>query len=189
MSDDVNNKFPHLTPIQAAKAEAAGDKIRAVAKVRQLSKGADWTILQDITQDIIAEKTVENPNVKATITEVRQELLKQIEERYKNDPETKKILIDGTPSLDAIQAWVKKEGWDEAVWRKIHATGLFSKERRAAMIDALYKRGIERDTVAAKIWLTLSGDYVEKSQIDNKDSTIERFREVNNILHKNKKEG
>lgn len=186
MSDDVNNKYPHLTPIQATKAEKTADKIKAVHEVRKLSKGQDWTILQDITQDIIAEHTVGDPNSKPHMTEVREELFKQVEDRYKSDPELKRILLDGIPSPDSVIAWTRKEGWEEAVWKKIHATGLFSKERRAAMINALYHRGMEKDTTAAKIWLTLSGDYVEKSQIDSKDSTVEKFREINNILHKEK---
>jgi hypothetical protein len=188
MSDDVNNKYPHLSPIQAVKAERTAEQLKASAEVRKLSKGADWTILQDITQDIIANFTVGDPNTKPVMAEVRLELFEEVKERYKSEPDLMQVLLAGIPSPDAVIAWTKKDGWEEVVWKKIHATGLFSKERRAAMINALFHRGMEKDTTAAKIWLTLSGDYVEKSQIDSKDSTVEKFREINQILHKSKKE-
>jgi hypothetical protein len=189
MSDEENkNKYAHLNPTQMVKAELAAEKIRAAAKVRELSKGKDWTILQDIAQDIIANHTVKDPNSRAEIAEVRRQLITEVEYRYQNEPELKQVLLDGIPSADSMMAWTKKEGWEQAVWKKIHETGLFSKERRAAMINALFTRGLEKDTTAAKIWLTLSGDYIEKSQVDNKDATVERFREINSILHKSKKE-
>lgn len=188
MSEENKNKYAHLNSVQSSKAEAAAEKIKAAAKVRELSKGKDWTILQDIAQDILAEYTIKDPNSKPEIAEVRRILFVEVEKRYANEPELKQILIDGIPSTDSISAWTRKEGWEEAVWKKLHGTGLFSKERRAAMINALFSRGVEKDTAAAKIWLTLSGDYVEKSQVDNKDSTVDKFREINSILHKSKKE-
>lgn len=183
---DVNNKYPHLSPIQAANAERADEKIKAVAKIRKLSQGSDWTILQDIAQDIIASATVENPKARLIMTELRRTIISEVNKRYQEEPELKDLLLDAVPSEQSINAWLKKDKWEEAVWSKIHGTGLFTKENRTAMIDALFRRGIEKDTTAAKIWLTLSGDYIEKSQVDNKDSTIDKYREINNILHSKK---
>lgn len=188
MSDEFKSKFPHLSPGQAAKTEAAINKHLASLKVKHLTKDKDWSILQDILQEVIATKTIQNPEVKVVLTEAYKEVPKIVEERFKDDPETKQILLEGLPSIQSIRDWVKKEGWEEAVWKKIHGENLFNKERRAAMINALYERGVQKDTVAAKIWLQLSGDLVEKSEVTNKDSTVERFREINSILHKNKKE-
>ena len=77
---------------------------------------------------------------------------------------------------------MKKEGWDEAVWKKVRGDSLFSPQKRAKVIEALRDRAIDKSDLAAKIWLTLSGDYSDKMEVDNK--SIDVFREINTILHR-----
>src|SRR5690606_40355581 len=74
-----------------------------------------------------------NPNKLPPITQMTEELKKEIEARYADDEETKKILLDSIPEVRQIRFWVKKDGWDEAVWEKIRGDNLFSarsEERR-----------------------------------------------------------
>jgi hypothetical protein len=139
-------------------------------------------------QEVIATHTVANPGKPLPkFPELLQNLRTAIEEKYADDEELKQLVLDSIPTNQRpIRDWFKKEGWDEAVWSKIRDSGLFTKERRSAMIHALYMRGLERDTVAAKIYLQMSGDFVEKSEVTNKDSTMDKFREINTVLHKKK---
>jgi uncharacterized protein YggE len=79
------------------------------------------------------------------------------------------------------------DGWDEAVWSKLRSNAMFNHNNRYKVIDALLKKAIEdRDVSAAKIWLTLSGDYSDKMDI-NTDKRVETYREINSILLNNKK--
>ncbi len=52
------------------------------------------------------------------------------------------------------------------------------------MIEAIRSRGLNKSDTAAKLWLTLSGDYSEKIDI-KQDETVEKFREINRILLSN----
>lgn len=161
----------------------------AAAQVKELTKelvGADseWTILQIILQEIIATficKDVTKPSVEKLVALLHEE----VELRYVDDDRVRKILIDGIPSRVAVSMWIKKDGWDEAVWQRIKTAGLFTAERRASIIDALYQRGKDKSDTAAKLWLTMSGDYSEKMDISS-DSTVDQFREIQQALFKKK---
>src|SRR5690606_20093187 len=102
---------------------------------KKLSNGnSPWTIPQEILQEIMAGHTVANPNKLPPITQMTEELKKEIEARYADDEETKKILLDSIPEVRQIRFWVKKDGWDEAVWEKIRGDNLFSASKRAQVI-------------------------------------------------------
>ena len=45
---------------------------------------------------------------------------------------------------------------------------------------------MDKSDQAAKIWLTISGDYSDK--IDVTDKTVDTYRDINNILHGKKNE-
>lgn len=182
--------FTHLSEEQRSRAVKSLEKQDMARKVKALSEGkSKWTITQSALQDVMARHVIGNPNgPMPKFTTLCEELREALKEKYEDDPELRDFLLESLPSYISMREWPKKEGWQDAVWAKIRDTGMFTKERRAAMIDSLYKRGMEKDTVAAKIWLTMSGDFVEKSQIDNKDNTVDKFREINQILHKKKNE-
>ena len=164
-------------------------KYLAIAKVKQLTKqilgDSDWTLLQIILQEIIAVFLCEDRK-RPSAEELIRILKEEIELRYKDNDEHKVILIEGIPSKISVNEWLKKDGWDDAVWSHIKKDGLFTAQRRATLIDALYKRGRDKSDVAAKLWLTMSGDYAEKMDVHT-DATMDQFREVQQTLFTNKK--
>jgi len=157
-------------------------KLLASQKVKKLSGDSEWTILQQIVQEIEATFIVREQK-KYSVESLRNLLIEEVELRYKDEPEVRDILLEGIPSRYSVGQWRKKAGWEEAVWAKIRGVGLFTPEKRSKVIDTLYKKATDsKDTTAAKIWLTLSGDYVEKG--DNKSSEVmDIFREINQKLH------
>jgi hypothetical protein len=186
-NDKKENKFEHLTPEQAQNAQKAVTKLEAVKALKQVSNPhSDWTLTQEILQEIIATHKIANPDKVPRVPALVEDLKREIEGRYKDELELKEILLESIPSNRAVGEWLKKKGWNEAVWDKLRDSNLFSQEKRALMINAVFQRGMDRDTQAAKIWLTLSGDYSEKVEV--KDQVVDKYREINKILHGNKKE-
>jgi hypothetical protein len=161
-------------------------KMEQVRKLKEISNpDSPWTLTQELLQDILASATILNPESKHEVPKLVKTLKAEIEKNYEDEIEIKAILLESIPSDRSVRAWFKKEGWEDAVWDKIRDTGLFTPASRAKMIDSLYKRGIEKSDTAAKLWLTLSGDYSDKLEVN--DSAVEKFREINKILHKSKK--
>lgn len=161
--------------------EKASNKIDAIKAVKKLSTDSKWFITQEILQEVQAGYTVIDPNKLPPVTQMIEDLKREVEARYSDDPATKELILDSIPGVPSVRSWLKKEGWDDAVWKKVRTDKLFSSDKRAQVIESLRLRAIERSDVAAKIWLTLSGDYSEKEQGDNK--TLEAYREINSILH------
>ena len=178
-----DKNFEHLSPEQAEKARKAVAKLEIVKAVKQISNpNSPWNLTQEIMQEIVATHTIANPDAKLpAIVKLIEELKTEINIRYQGEEELKKLLLESVPSQNAVRAWFAKEGWKDAVWSKLRVSGLFTESKRAEMIEALRHRGLQKDTTAAKIWLTLSGDYQEKMDI-NSDKTVETFREINKIL-------
>lgn len=166
--------------------EKAAAKQEAIKAVKKLSTDSKWFLTQEILQEIQAGYTVVDPDKLPPVTQMIEDLKKEVEARYSDDPDIKEVILESIPGIQSVRAWLKKEGWDEAVWKKVRADKLFSSDKRAQVIESLRLRAIERSDVAAKIWLTLSGDYSEKDQADNK--TIDAYREINSILHSKKSE-
>lgn len=172
---------------QKPKNEKQTIKLEAVKAVRRLSNGdSPWTIPQEILQEIQAGHIVVNPDKRVPITQMLEELKTEIEARYSEDEELKNLLLESLPEARQVRMWVKKDGWDDAVWTKVRGDKLFSADKRAQVIESLRLRAIDKSDVAAKIWLTLSGDYSEKMEVN--DKTVDTFREINSILHKKKNE-
>lgn len=187
MSDEQNKnndeKFAHLSDDQKEKVEKSIAKLANVRALKKLSnEGSKWTLLQEIFQEIVATHTISNPDKLPPIKQMTNELRNEIGYRYQDDEELKTLLLDSIPAEASIRKWLNKEGWNDAVWAKVRINGLFTKEKRAQMIDSLWKRGMEKSDSAAKIWLTISGDYNETNPaVANKTADI--YREINKILH------
>jgi hypothetical protein len=165
----------------------AAIKLEALKAVRALSNGdSPFTLTQEIMQEIHASHIVINPDKQPSVPQMVEELKKEIELRYDDEEETKKILLESIPSVRNIRNWLKKEGWEEAVWKKVRGDKLFSPEKRAQVIEALRTRAMDKSDVAAKIWLTLSGDYSEKMEVS--DKSLDAYREINSILHNKRRE-
>ncbi len=181
--DPKENQYEHLNPGQADKAKKTVAKLSAIKAARELRNGdSPWTILQELVQEIQAGYIVQDPNNKVSSAVLQKDLTKEIANRYKDEEETCKILLEAVPHARSIRVWLKKETWEDAVWAKIRADKLFSSGKRTEVISALHKRAVEKSDVAAKIYLTLSGDYVEKAEIN--DKSVDAYREINKILHR-----
>lgn len=168
-------------------AEKALTKLEAVRAVKKLSNGdSPWTITQEIFQEIQAGHIVANPDKQPPVTQMVEELKREIESRYSEDEDLKKLLLDSIPEVRSVRFWLKKDGWDESVWKKVRGDKLFSANKRAEVIEALRQRAVLNSDQAAKLWLTLSGDYAEKMEVN--DKTIDTFRDINNILHRKSRE-
>lgn len=187
--NDQNQKKPQENNLRLYKEEAAEKAVEQLSAYRAAKKlsGEDsqWTITQQLLQEIMAGHTIINPDKLPPLTQMVEELKKEIEVRYADDEDSKKILLDSIPAMRSVREWVKKDGWDEAVWGYVRADGLFTASKRAQVIESLRTRALDKSDVAAKIWLTLSGDYSEKMEVDNK--SVDMYREINNVIHGKKK--
>lgn len=160
-------------------------KLESVRAVKALSgKDSQWTLTQELLQEIMANYTVINPDKLPPLTDMIEDVKKLVEKRYVDEPETKELILDSIPAMRSVREWVKKDGWDDAVWGKIKVDGLFTASKRAAVIESLRSRALDKSDVAAKIWLTLSGDYSEKMEVN--DKSVDIYRDINKILHSKK---
>jgi hypothetical protein len=181
-----SNSAEHLKLYKSEAVEKSIAQTEAYHNVKKLSnKNSNWTITQELLQEIMAAHTVTNPDRLPPLTEMVEQLKEEIEKRYQDDEVMKEILLKSIPAMRSVREWPKKDGWDEAVWGFVRADGLFSATNRAKVIKALQARAEDKSDAAAKIWLTLSGDYSEKMEVDNK--SVDIYREINNILHGKKK--
>lgn len=161
-------------------------KLEIVKKVKELSKDSKWTIPQEILQEIVATYTIKDPKNVPKVPTLMKDLESEIKLRYANDEELRDLLLESIPADRHIRNWMKKDGWEEAVWSKIRVEGLFTASKRAEVIESLRQRALDKSDTAAKLYLTMSGDYSEKVEMDNK--TVDTFREINSILHNKKKD-
>lgn len=182
-----NNSAEHLKAFREEAQANSAVQLEAYRAVKKLSgEDSEWTLTQQLLQEVMAGHTVANPNKLPPLTQMVDELKKEIQTRYADEPELRQLLLDSIPQMRSVREWVKKEGWDEAIWGYVRAEGLFTASKRAQVIEALRDRALDKSDSAAKIWLTLSGDYSEKMEVDNK--SVEIYREINNVLHGKKKQ-
>ncbi len=182
-SDQSQNQ--EQTQAQNSAAEKAIAKIEAVKAAKILNNpDSEWTLLQEILQEIMATHTVMSPGSKVASAKLREELEYEVKSRFSDAPETLELLLNAIPTARAIRDWIKKDGWNDAVWAKIKREGLFTSEKRAEVIEAIRERAVKRSDNAAKLWLTMSGDYSDKVEVDN--ATVETYREINKILYNKK---
>jgi hypothetical protein len=187
VSDKTDN--PELKALKELRAERSEAKRLALKRIDQLSGDSEWSLIQQIAQEIEAYFVAKNERI-PSLDDMGDLLLKEIRTKYPEGSgpeydEVREALIDAIPSRMTIHKWRGKKGWDEGRWSKVRGTGLFTSDKRATLINDLYSQARDGNVTAAKIWLTLSGDYQEKG--DTKSDVVEQFREINNILHANKK--
>lgn len=179
MSDENQNEGQNQ---EEEKSEVA-KKLQAIKDVKALNKDSVWTIPQEILQEVVAGYTVADPQNIPKTPKLVEDLLAEIKRRYDYDPTLRDTLLLSVPKdLRYVREWMKKEGWEAAIWSKVRMDGLFTSSKRAEVIESLRQRAIDRSDVAAKIWLTLSGDYSEKSETAD-SKTVDTYREINKLLH------
>ena len=190
---DLNGRDNNILPFNGQPPEKtcyekAGETISHKAllrrKIKEISNG-DWLLTQEILHEIEANHLSKDPDSKLTTAKARELLEEEIKNRYKDNEEVKMMLLDSLPTHMQMHNWRKMEGWQEAIWSKIRSVQMFNNENRYKVMDSMLKSAIKGDVQAAKIWLTLSGDYSDKMDV-NTDKRIETYREINNIIHNNK---
>jgi len=191
MSTDEKQKKTTLENLSKAQKEEMSEKaveqLAAYKAVKKLSnENSQWTLTQEILQEIMAGHTIADPDKLPALTVMVEELKKEINVRYADDDELRQVLLDSIPAMRSVREWVKKDGWEDAIWGYVRGDGLFTASKRAQVIESLRTRALDRSDTAAKIWLTLSGDYSEKMEVDNK--SVDIYREINSILHKKKEQ-
>jgi hypothetical protein len=191
MSTDEKQKKTTLENLSKAQKEEMSEKaveqLAAYKAVKKLSnENSQWTLTQEILQEIMAGHTIADPDKLPALTVMVEELKKEINVRYADDDELRQVLLDSIPAMRSVREWVKKDGWEDAIWGYVRGDGLFTASKRAQVIESLRTRALDKSDTAAKIWLTLSGDYSEKMEVDNK--SVDIYREINNILHKKKEQ-
>lgn len=185
--DSRKNKLTIISP--------AMDKKTSIRKrVEALSKG-DWTIPQEFLQEIqatdIAESITaesEGKQPKATnLKDQTKQLKKLIEEKYKEEPEIKQLLLDSLPGYNAIRLWTLKDGWQEAIMAKIRLSYAFSEERRTRVLNAVYNKAVEKgDMKAAELYLKISGD-LDTGKNGKGSKEADDYSAFNQILRSKKK--
>jgi hypothetical protein len=182
-SDVPKKGLEHLSGLQLEKAEKSIAQQRLARKVKELSGDSEWTILEQILQEIEATYMIKKEKVPGN-DKLHQQLIDEVTIRYEEEPELKQTLLEGIPSRVSISKWRNKKGWPEALWTKVRLTGLFTGPKRAMIINSLYDQAADGNVNAAKVWLTLSGDYSEKPEVTS--AAEDKYREINQIIHGNK---
>lgn len=109
--------------------------------------------------------------------------VEELNKRFQSEEDLAKIAVEALPGIKTLHRWVKRQDWKEEVERRLKDDNLFSLDKRAAMINMVYKRGLdEGDIKAAEMYLKLSGDLTNKPQ--QKDKGYEAYQELAESLIK-----
>jgi hypothetical protein len=107
----------------------------------------------------------------------------EINKRFSNEPELAQIIVEALPGIKTLQRWVKRQDWKEEVEKRLKDENLFSLDKRAAMINMIFQRGLHQgDIKAAEMYLKLSGDLSSKPP--QKDKGYEAYQELAESLIK-----
>ena len=107
---DYGKKETARTTSSGRRSKKADEKrtkvLEAIQTVKDMSdKNSKWTITEEMFQDIQAGHIVVNPNQLPPITQMRQELLDEIKERYKDEPAVMQVLLDSVPEARLDRDW------------------------------------------------------------------------------------
>lgn len=148
-----------------------------------VSNQGKWNILQEYLLEIQADgKLKEGLGQRFPTHKEQLELLKKkVELEWKDEQVTLDALLLCIPVPQTISKWGKSSNWQDALVEKMKASGLFTAENRAGVIEAMRKKAaVDGDVQAAKIWLTMSGDYTDK--VDVSDAKFEKYKDYQNAL-------
>lgn len=146
-----------------------------------------WDITQDILLDIYVAGNINISMGKQDIQYSCPKLLElaseEVDRRFSGEPELATIIKEALPGVKTLQRWIKRQDWKEEVEKRLKEDNLFSLDRRAAMINMVFTRGLkEGDIKAAEMYLKLSGDLTSKPQ--QKDKGYEAYQELAESLIK-----
>ena len=147
-----------------------------------------WNDIQNIAIDIEVGYRVQltagsidkMPSINDMISHVETE----VKFRFKDQPEVAELLLNHLPAKTTYAKWYKKPEWKEEVEKRLKDENLFSLDKRAAMIETLYKKGMGGDVRSAEIWLKMSGELT--SQPATKDKALDSFKQLSESLFNGK---
>jgi hypothetical protein len=172
-----------LQKIKESEHLNASEKKQNIAKNLPKTHGR-WNDIQNIAIDvevgyrvkILAGTESKLPSINEMISHVEEE----VKLRYREFPEQVEILLTALPAKSTYSRWVKKPEWSEEVEKRLKDQNLFSLDKRAAMIESLYKKGITGDNKSAEMWLKMSGDLT--NQPPTKDKALDSFKQLSESL-------
>jgi hypothetical protein len=156
---------------------------RAKLVLLSVSNKGKWHILQEFLIEIHADGKIKEGLGQRfpTLDDQLVLLHKKISFEFEDDPTTRDILLNYATERSTLNKWSKLPGWNDAVIDKMKSYGLFTPENRAAVINSMKEKAVkDGDVQAAKVWLTMSGDYTDK--IDVNDQKFEKYKEYANSL-------
>ena len=165
---------------KAAEATQIRSKLSAYASGK-------WDVTQDILIDIeVAGKmnmTLDRQAVPYSAPRMLELAVEEVNKRFYAEPDLAIIIIEALPGVKTLHRWVKRQDWKEEVEKRLKDDNLFSLDKRAAMINMVFKRGLhDGDIKAAEMYLKLSGDLTNKPQ--QKDKGYEAYQELAESLIK-----
>ncbi len=162
---------------------------KKAAVTRALPKvSGRWNELQSLLIDVevghrvkmLAEQSSKLPSIPEMIEDLKAEL----EVKYKDQPEHRDILLFNIPGRQAAHKWMGRPEWKEEVERRLKDGNLFSLEKRSALIESLYRKGVAGDNKSAEMWLKMSGDLTNQPQV--KDKAVDAFKTLSESLFNGK---
>jgi hypothetical protein len=175
-----------LNKIKALGLSKAQEAIQVRHKLSSYAAGK-WDVTQDILIDIeVAGKmnmSLDRQAFAYSSPKMLELAAEEISKRFDNEPDLAKIIIEALPGVKTLHRWVKRQDWKEEVEKRLKDDNLFSLDKRAAMINMVFKRGLhDGDIKAAEMYLKLSGDLTTKPQ--QKDKGYEAYQELAESLIK-----
>lgn len=162
---------------------------KKAAVTRALPKvSGRWNELQSLLIDVevgyrvsmLAEQSRKMPS----IPEMIEALKVEVDSKYKDQPEHRDILLFNIPGRQAAHKWMGRPEWKEEVEKRLKDGNLFSLEKRSALIESLYRKGVAGDNKSAEMWLKMSGDLTNQPQI--KDKAVDAFKTLSESLFNGK---
>lgn len=162
---------------------------KKAAVTRALPKvSGRWNELQSLLIDVEVGHRVSMLAAQShklpSIPEMIEDLKVEVESKYKDQPEHRDILLFNVPGRQAAHKWMGRPEWKEEVERRLKDGNLFSLEKRSALIESLYRKGVAGDNKSAEMWLKMSGDLTNQPQI--KDKAVDAFKTLSESLFNGK---
>ena len=163
------------------------DEFKETVMKKKFSVAAvgEWSVLQDILQEIIAQDVILSCGDESKETDLKHlhmGMIAAIQNRFADDLEFMDYLISSVPTYQTAWRWASIKGWDEAVEAKIRSCKVFRPGKKYAMLEALYEKGkIKGDVRAMELYFKLAGDLSTEKNKGSKE--LDDYRDFNRILH------
>lgn len=185
--ETIKANLEDLQKIKESEHLSVSEKKAAISRSLPKVHGR-WNELQNILIDIevgyrvkmLANLADKLPSVPDMILDLEQE----VKLRFKDNQEHLDILLFNLPSRAAAHKWMKRPEWKEDIEKRLKDGNLFSLDKRAAMIESLYKKGMNGDNKSAEMWLKMSGDL--SNQPVTKDKALDSFKQLSESLFNGK---